>query len=183
MAQVCAFEIPLMSDCAMSLFEQGGLEEAMAEKMGYLNYVSTPWERLEGQNGVQRRHTSYHLNRQISQFGSKVSCIQQRTMSDSMKSCVLDEVITLHDVPFGDHFQVQVRREIETTSTNPPQSFVKASVGVSWHKNTEFKKKITKNVHDHMAKEIREVMNVCVKEVKARIKDKRISFNGSNHGC
>lgn len=90
----------------MSLFEQGGLEEAMAEKMGYLNYVSTPWERLEGQNGVQRRHTSYHLNRQISQFGSKVSCIQQRTMSDSMKSCVLDEVITLHDVPFGDHFQV-----------------------------------------------------------------------------
>lgn len=78
--------------------------------------------------------------------------------------------------------QVQVRREIETTSTNPPKSFVKASVGVSWHKNTDFKKKITKNIHDHMAKEIREVMNVSVKEVKARIKDKRISTNGSNNG-
>lgn len=92
--------------CAMSLFEKGGLEEAVAEKMGYINYVSTPWERLEGQNGVQRRHTSYHLNRQISQVGSKVSCIQQKTTSDSMKFYVLDEVITLHDVSFGDHFQV-----------------------------------------------------------------------------
>ncbi|KAG0631154.1 hypothetical protein M758_1G231500 [Ceratodon purpureus] len=186
MTHVCSFDIPLTTDCVMTLFEKGGLEEVVAEKMGYVNYVSTPWERLDShhgpQNNVLRRQISYHLNRQISQFGSKVSCIQQKTISENMKSCVVDEVLTLHDVPFGDHFQVQVRRDIETTSVNPPKSFVKASVGVSWHKNTEFKRKITKNVHDHMAKEIREVMNICVREIKAHVKDKKISANGSNHG-
>lgn len=95
-------------DSAMSLFEKGRLEEVVAEKMGYINFVSTPWERLEGQNNVQRRQVSYHLNRQISQFGSKVSCIQQKTMLDNMKLYILDEVLTLHDVPFGDHFQVLI---------------------------------------------------------------------------
>lgn len=77
--------------------------------------------------------------------------------------------------------QVQVRRDIETISTNPPKSSVKASVGVAWHKNTEFRKKITKNVHDHMAKEIREVMNISVRQVKALVKDKKLHGpNGSN---
>jgi len=181
MSLVCSFDIPLTTDSVMTLFERGGLEQTVAEKMGYVDYVSSPWERLDSQHGAQnnvlRRQISYHLNRQISQFGSKVSCVQQKTSSENMKSCVVDEVLTLHDVPFGDHFQVQVRRDIETASVNPPKSSVKASVGVSWHKNTEFKKKITKNVHDHMAKEIREVMNICVREIKAHVK-----ASGSNHG-
>lgn len=94
----------------MTLFEKGGLEEVVAEEMGYVNYVSGPWERLDSQHGAQnnvfRRQISYVLNRQISQFGSKVSCIQQKTISENMKSCIIDEVLTLHDVPFGDHFQV-----------------------------------------------------------------------------
>jgi len=91
----------------MTLFEKGALEKVVAEKMGYMNYTSAAWERLDSQPGVQRRLISYQLNRQISQFGSKVSCIQQKTSLDIAKSCVLDEVLTLHDVPFGDHFQVR----------------------------------------------------------------------------
>lgn len=90
----------------MTLFDKGPLEEVVTEKMGYMNYVSASWDRLDGQPGVQRRQISYQLNRQITQFGSKVSCIQQKTISDNLESCVLDEVLTLHDVPFGDHFQV-----------------------------------------------------------------------------
>ena len=90
----------------MTLFDKGPLEEVVAEKVGYMNYVSASWDRLDSQPGVQRRQVSYQLNRQINQFGSKVSCIQQKTVSDDLDSCVLDEVLTLHDVPFGDHFQV-----------------------------------------------------------------------------
>lgn len=63
-----------------------------------------------------------------------------------------------------------MKREIDTLSTNPAKSYVRASVGVAWHKNTEFKKSITKNVHEHMAKEIREMMNISVKEIRARAK-------------
>lgn len=179
---VCSFDIPLTTDSVMILFDKGKLEEVVAERMGYVNYESSSWERVDNQPGVQRREISYQLNRQISQFGSKISCVQQKTSSDSSKVFVIDEVLTLHDVPFGDHFEVQVKRDIETTSTNPPRSAVKVSVGVAWHKNTEFKKKITKNVLDHMAKEIREVMNISVKEVKAHAQDKKSAADRSNRG-
>ncbi|KAG0621016.1 hypothetical protein M758_4G261700 [Ceratodon purpureus] len=180
MSHICAFDIPLTTESVMTLFDKGPLEEVVAEKVGYMNYVSASWDRLDSQPGVQRRQVSYQLNRQINQFGSKVSCIQQKTVSDDLDSCVLDEVLTLHDVPFGDHFQVQVRREIETQSTEPPCSSVNASVGVAWHKKTDFKKKITKNVHEHMAKEIQEVMNISVREVKAHIIEQQLrAANGS----
>ena len=73
-----------------------------------------------------------------------------------------------------------MRREIETQSTEPPCSSVNASVGVAWHKKTDFKKKITKNVHEHMAKEIQEVMNISVREVKAHIIEQQLrAANGS----
>ena len=52
-------------------------------------------------------------------------------------------------------------------------------MGVAWHKDTEFRKKINKNVHDHMAKQIREMMNVVVKEIKASMKDEKKSMNGA----
>jgi uncharacterized alkaline shock family protein YloU len=55
---------------------------------------------------------------------------------------------------------------------------VKALVGVAWHKDTEFKKKITKNVQDYMRKQVREMMNLTVKEIKAAIKEDKRHMNG-----
>lgn len=55
---------------------------------------------------VTRRQVSYTLNRQQCRFGSAVTSIQQKTISDDTKTGLIEEVMTLHDVPFGDHFQV-----------------------------------------------------------------------------
>ncbi|CAM6037416.1 unnamed protein product [Sphagnum compactum] len=178
MTQVVMFEFSLTTESLLLLFQRQKLDEIVSEKLGWVNYKATPWERVEDKPESQRRQLSYSLNRQISQCGSKVSCVQQKTVAADMMSCTIEEIMTLHDVPFGEHFQVHVRREVETLSENPPTSIVKALVGVAWHKDTEFKKKITKNVYDYLRKQVREMMNLTVKEIKAAIKEDKRHMNG-----
>jgi hypothetical protein len=99
--------ICLQAESVLSVFKNKDLDERVHEKLGLIDYKSTGWENVDQKPGVQRRQESYTLNRQISQFGSKVSCIQQITVtSEDAKKIVIDDMLTLHDVPFGDHFQV-----------------------------------------------------------------------------
>jgi len=173
MSEVLSTEIPITAESVLSVFQNKDLDERVHEKLGLVDYKSTVWESVEQKPGVQRRQESYTLNRQISQFGSKVSCIQQITVtSEDAKKIVIDDMLTLHDVPFGDHFQVQVRREIETMSKNPVSSQEKAFVGVAWHKSTEFQRNITKNVYEHMTKQIQEMTGLIVEEVLANNRQK-----------
>lgn len=101
----------LQAESILAVLHNEKLDAAVNEKLGLMEYKSTPWEQIDEKPGVQRRQLSYSLNRQISQFGSKVSCIQQETVSDDNKKLVIDEILTLHDVPFGDHFQVWFARD------------------------------------------------------------------------
>lgn len=78
----------------------------VSEKLGLSKYESSPWEVVDGKIGIQRRHRSYRLNRLITQFGSTISSIQQKTVSTDSKKLIINEILTLHDVPFGEHFQV-----------------------------------------------------------------------------
>jgi len=171
MSEVISTEIPITAESVLSVYQNKDLDERVHEKLGLIDYKSTGWESVEQKPGVQRRQESYTLNRLISQFGSKVSCIKQITVtSEDVKKIVIDDMLTLHDVPFGDHFQVQVRREIETMSKNPVSSQEKAFVGVAWHKSTEFQRNITKNVYEHMTKQIQEMTGLIVEEVLANKK-------------
>lgn len=73
---------------------------------GCLNYHTTPWERLADKPNVERRQVSYKYCPRLCRFGSTVTCSQQKTVGDDKKLAVVEEILTLHDVPFGDHFQV-----------------------------------------------------------------------------
>lgn len=91
-------------------------ERTVNEKLGLSNYENSPWEVVDGKTGIERRHRSYRLNRLITQFGSKISCIQQKTISIDSKKLIINEILTLHDVPFGDHFQVCSSRRFYASS-------------------------------------------------------------------
>lgn len=54
------------------------------------------------------------------------------------------------------------RQELETLSLDPVNTQVKAFVGVVWHKSTEAQRKITKNIYEHMTKQIQEHMDITV---------------------
>ena len=96
----------LQVESVLAVLNDERMDKSVNEKLGIVNYSSTPWELVEKKSGVKRRQISYNLNKKLSQFGSKVSCIQQQTSSDDKKKLTIDEILTLHDVPFGDHFQV-----------------------------------------------------------------------------
>ena len=77
----------------------------VAESLGMTNFQASAWEATEEEGGGKfQRVVKYELNRQTCAFGSTVTAIQQRWSSEDV--ALIEEVITLHDVPFGDSFQV-----------------------------------------------------------------------------
>ena len=99
-------------------------ESSVNEKLGLSNYEGSPWEVADGKTGIQLRHRSYRLNRLITQFGSKISCIQQKSISSDSKKLIINEILTLHDVPFGDHFQVRSSPSVNASHFTTSASLV-----------------------------------------------------------
>ena len=62
--------------------------------------------------------------------------------------------------------QVHERQELETLSLDPVNTQVKAFVGVVWHKSTEAQRKITKNIYEHMRKQIQDLLDITVEVVQ-----------------
>ncbi|KAI5059333.1 hypothetical protein GOP47_0025652 [Adiantum capillus-veneris] len=145
--EVYSTELPLSVSSLVLIYEREKLDEKIAEKTGHLNYFPTPWESMADDN-VQQRRATFKLSNQISLFGTNVTCIQQKTKQADGHAVFLDEVLTLHDVPFGDNFQIQVRKEMVDISTSPPASSCKVFVGVAWHKSTLFQNQISKNIFE-----------------------------------
>ena len=98
----------LQAESVLGALNNSQLDLSIHETLGLMNYTVTPWEHVEEKIGAHRRQASYSLNRQISQFGTKVTCVQQQTVSDDLKKLVTNEILTLHDVPFGEYFEVFV---------------------------------------------------------------------------
>lgn len=162
--EVYSTELPLSVSSLVSIYEKEKLEEKIAEKTGRLNYLPTPWESM-GEDGVQQRRVTFKLSNQISLFGTNVTCIQQKTKQEDGQSLHMDEVLTLHDVPFGDNFQIQVRIEMANVSLSPPASSCKVFVGVAWQKSTLFQNQISKNIFERYTKHLKEFIDVSVKEL------------------
>lgn len=92
----------------MEIFGGGELEKKIMEKVGCLNYSVTQWEAM-GSDHVYMRHVSYKFSRQISIFGGEVISIQHKAPNADHNGWSVDEVMTLHCVPFGDHFRVSTQ--------------------------------------------------------------------------
>jgi hypothetical protein len=97
----------------MKMFDGGKLEHKTMEKSGCLNYATTTWEPLKPD--VFERRLSYKFNRHVSAFGGDVTCTQQKLPIPESKGWTVNEVMTLHGVPFGDHFHVGDKKLIDLT--------------------------------------------------------------------
>lgn len=88
----------------MKMFAGGELEHKVMSKSGCLNYVTTTWEHVT--SDVEERRVSYKFSRRISIFGGEVTCTQQKSPLTNDGGWVVNEIMTLHNVPLGDHFRV-----------------------------------------------------------------------------
>ena len=113
----------------LQIFEES-LDESIAEKVGWLSYCPTPWE--SASNDVQQRRVNFQLSNQISLFGTKVTSIQQKTVKGKGNGHALtvDEDWALHDVPYGENFQVSLSLSFFF--------FVKFVLAITWSYEVQF---------------------------------------------
>ncbi|EFJ15178.1 hypothetical protein SELMODRAFT_118690 [Selaginella moellendorffii] len=164
LSEVYSTVLPLTAASMVLLYEKENLEEKVMEKLGCMNYTVSPWEN-EGPG--QRRQVNYRLNRQMCQFGSIVSGVQQKVVSSNHLTASVDEILTLHDVPFGDNFQIHVRNEVRTLSSKPAMSECRVLLGTSWQKGTAMQARITSNVQEHFSKHLIEKVKLAAKEISS----------------
>ena len=93
----------------MEMFDGGDLEYKVIGKSGCLSYVTTTWEPIKSNPDVFERRLCYKFNRQFSIFGGEVTCTQQKIPVSNGKGWIVNEVMSLHDIPFSDHFRVSTK--------------------------------------------------------------------------
>jgi hypothetical protein len=92
------------ADLLMGVFDGGALETRTMSRVGCLDYSATPWEAVRP--GVLERHVSYKFNRYMSIFGGEVVSTQLKFPAEGGGGWTIHDVVTLHNVPFGDYFRV-----------------------------------------------------------------------------
>ncbi|KAJ8772275.1 hypothetical protein K2173_027452 [Erythroxylum novogranatense] len=145
MSKIYSVELPVNIKALMGMFEGGSMERKIMEKSGCLNYTTTAWESVK--SDILERHVSYKFNRHVSVFEGEVTCTQQKISIPNDEGWVLNEIMVLNDVPFGDHFHCDVY------------------AGITWLKSTNFQQRITQNVNDKFTNRFKEIYELAEKEI------------------
>uniref|UniRef100_J3LYW3 C2 domain-containing protein n=1 Tax=Oryza brachyantha TaxID=4533 RepID=J3LYW3_ORYBR len=155
------FELPIDADLLMGVFDGGPLETKTMSRVGCLDYAATPWQ--HARPGVLERRASYKFNRYMSLFGGEVVSAQLRLPSDDGDGWTVYDVMTLHNVPFGDFFRVHLRHNIRRVeaaagaASSSSSSRCEILVGIEWVKSSKFQKRIARNICEKLAQRAKEV--------------------------
>ncbi|KAI3876690.1 hypothetical protein MKX03_034199 [Papaver bracteatum] len=164
MSRVYSSELPVNITSLMQMFDGGQLEYKVMPKSGCVNYATTEWDAVKPD--VFERHLCYKFNRHVSIFGGEVTSTQQKSPTDDGKGWIVDEVMTLHDVPFGDHFRVHLKYQIENVhagSSTPCQCDV--HLGIAWVRSTKFQQRITRNIMEKLSNRLKEIFELVEREI------------------
>ncbi|XP_050225248.1 C2 and GRAM domain-containing protein At5g50170 [Mercurialis annua] len=163
MSRAYSAELPVSIKSVMKMFNGGRMEYKIMEKSGCLNYTTTTWESVKPD--VFERNVSYRFSRHVSIFGGEVTCTQQKLPIENDEGWIINEVMALHGVPFGDHFRVNVRYEIEQSSFVHNACKCDVYVGTSWLKSNKFQQRITRNITEKFALRLSEIFELLEREV------------------
>ncbi|KAK9119831.1 hypothetical protein Scep_017924 [Stephania cephalantha] len=170
--KIYSAELPIRIENLMEMFDGGSFEQSIMTKSGCVNYVTTPWEAVEPD--TYQRHVSYKFNRRVSVFEGEVTSAQKKTpIAVDGEGWVLDEVINLQHVPFGDHFRVHLRYVIEILPSAPPPTPCRCSVylGITWMKSIKFQQKITRNITQKFAYRVKEMFELVERVLLVNYED------------
>ncbi|KAL6493499.1 hypothetical protein OROGR_032278 [Orobanche gracilis] len=163
MTKVYTVELPLNLKSLMKMFDGGDLEHKVMSKSGCLNYMTTSWEPVT--SNVQERRVSYKFSRHISIFGGEVTCTQQKSPLPDDGGWVVNEIMTLHNVPFGDHFRVQFKYRFKKASFTHNSCKCDIYVGVMWLRSNKFESRITRNIIGKFTNRLEEILQSVEREI------------------
>ncbi|MBA0718491.1 hypothetical protein Golax_006238 [Gossypium laxum] len=168
MSKIYTAELPICVTSVMEMFDGGEMEHKIMEKSGCLNYAATSWEQVKCKSGVYERRVCYKFNRHVSIFGGEVTSTQQKyRIANGDVGWIVNEVMLLHDVPFSDHFRVQLRYQIEKSSLARNACKCDAYIGIKWLKvkSINFQLRITRNITDKFIHRVKEIFELLEREI------------------
>ncbi|KAK9117298.1 hypothetical protein Sjap_016245 [Stephania japonica] len=161
--KIYSADLPIRIENLMEMFDGDSFEHGIMMKLGCLNYTTTPWEAVEPD--TYQRHVCYKFNRHVSVFGGEVTSTQKKSPIADSEGWVLDDIISLHHVPFGDHIRVHLRYVIEILSSAPLRCQYSVYLGITWMKSIKFQQKITRNITQKFAYRVKEMFEIVRREV------------------
>ncbi|XP_068664893.1 C2 and GRAM domain-containing protein At1g03370-like [Aristolochia californica] len=162
MSKIFSADIPVGMTSVMELFNGGTLEQKIMERAGCLCFNANPWESIKPDKW--ERDVSYRFNLYVSMFGGEVTSTQQKTPARDENGWIISEIMTLHEVPFGDHFKVHLRYNVTASTSVPNMSQCDVYVGIEWIKRTKFKERISKNIFKKFTNRLKEIFELLEKE-------------------
>lgn len=88
----------------MKVFDGGFLENKIMAKVGCLNYSATQWAATKPQ--VYERKVNYKFGSHMSILDGNVVSTQRKSRSAVGNGWIVDEELTIQNIPLGDHFCV-----------------------------------------------------------------------------
>ncbi|GAB2299000.1 hypothetical protein Dimus_033076 [Dionaea muscipula] len=152
----------------MESFSGGEVDRRVIERTGCLNYSCTPWEPVKAD--VYQRQVGYNFDKSVSSYRGEVTSTQQRSrLPDKKEGWLIEEVMTLQGVPFGDYFNVHVRFHIEDIPSRSKACCcqVKVFSGITWLKSTGHQKRISKNITTNLQDRLKMMFSTIEKEYAA----------------
>ncbi|GAB2224751.1 hypothetical protein Droror1_Dr00005521 [Drosera rotundifolia] len=146
----------------MEAFEGGEVNRRIMERTGALNYSCTPWELDKAD--VYQRQVGYNFDKRISSYRGEATITQQRSTLPDKKEWLIEEVMTLQGVPFGEFFNVHVRYQIEDIPFRSKACQVKVLCGIAWLKSTKHQKRISKNITASIQDRMKKMIAIIEKE-------------------
>ncbi|KAI4336218.1 hypothetical protein L6164_014772 [Bauhinia variegata] len=163
MSIIYSTELPIKMRSVMEIFDGGNFERRIMEKSGCSNYASTNWESVK--SGVFERHVSYRFNRHVSVFGGEVTCTQKKFPIGNIEGWIVNEVMTLHGVPFADHFRIHFRYQIEKSALGDCACKFDVYIGIMWLKSSKFQQRINRNITHKFTNRFKEIFDLLQREI------------------
>jgi hypothetical protein len=88
----------------MEVFGGGSFEMKIMNKVGCLNYSATQWE--SDKPDEYQRQIHYKFSRKLSPIGGEVTGTQQKSPMPNKAGWIIEEVMELQGILFGDFFTV-----------------------------------------------------------------------------
>ncbi|CAH2070593.1 unnamed protein product [Thlaspi arvense] len=162
MSKVYSCDLPGDVELVMKIFDGGEMERKIMEKSGCLSYASTTWESKK--SGINERRLSYKYNHYVSVFGGGVTCSQQKSPAPNDEGWILNEIVALHDVPFGDHFRVHLRYEVKKAGVDCKTSKCDVYLKIRWLKPIKFEQRISKSIMEKFRNRLKVIFDLFQKE-------------------
>ncbi|CAL9187349.1 unnamed protein product [Musa hybrid cultivar] len=167
LSKAYSLELPLDVDVLMEVFDGGCLEKKIMGKVGCLNYRVTQWEATK--LDCYQRSVDYKFNSHMCVFGGEVCSTQRKNRTIDGDGWMVDEAMTIHNVPLEDHFRVHLSYRFESRPAVFSASKCDVWIGVEWIKSTKLQKRITRNVCEKLAERWKEILELVEKEASASL--------------